>query len=364
MNRREWNARICKKAAVTLLLAAPLFAAKKDDAKVEAHPPFATLHIPHLEKGPTLNDFLGMQASEEIAGKMLKVEGFQQRDPKDGAPISQKTEVYLGYTDKNLYVVGICFDTELRNIRARLARREAIQNDDQFGFVLDTFHDKKHAVFFYLNPLGVQQDGIWNEDSQMDFSFDMVWKSDAQLTRKGYVVWFEVPFKSLRFSPQANQTWGIFFERDIQRNNEYAFYPHISSNAQGFLSQETQMDGIEKISPGRNLQFIPYASMRTFRELDDRDPNHPHFHGKHIEPRLGFDAKGVIKDALVLHATVNPDFAQVESDDPQITTNQRFEVFFPEKRPFFLENSTFFNTPINLVFTRRIIDPEYGVRLT
>jgi hypothetical protein len=360
----QWNkSRASVLLALLFLLAAPAYPRDQSPPTGQGAP-FSGLHIPHLDQSPGLNDFLGMQPSEAVAGKMLKIEGFQQRDPKDGAPISQKTEAYLGYTDKNLYVVAICFDTELRNIRARLARREAINDDDQFGFVLDTFHDKKHAVFFYLNPLGVQQDGIWNEDGNPDYSFDMVWNSDAKITPKGYVVWFEIPFKSLRFSPQENQSWGIFFERDIRRNNEFAFYPHISSNAQGFLSQEAQMDGMQKISPGRNLQFIPYASMRTFRELDDRDPNHPHFHGKHIEPRLGLDAKGVIKDALVLDATVNPDFAQVESDDPQITTNQRFEVFFPEKRPFFLENSTFFNTPINLLFTRRIIDPEYGVRLT
>jgi Domain of unknown function (DUF5916) len=367
---REWS-KMLRLALLVLFFFSLLTAnasaktAKKVDPPANGHGAvFAGLHIPHLDQSPSLNDFLGMQASGIAATKMLKIEGFQQRDPVDGAPISQKTEAYIGYTDKNLYVAAICFDTELRNIRARLARREAINDDDQFGFVLDTFHDKKHAVFFYLNPLGVQQDGIWDENSEPDFSFDMLWKSDAKITPKGYVVWFEIPFKSLRFSPQENQTWGIFFERDIRRNNEFAFYPHISSNAQGFLSQETQMDGIQKISPGRNLQFIPYASMRTFRELDDRDPNNPHFHGKHIEPRIGLDAKGVIKDSLVLDATVNPDFAQVESDDPQITTNQRFEVFFPEKRPFFLENSTFFNTPINLVFTRRIIDPEYGVRLT
>lgn len=362
---REWSKRILGSVVVTLLAVGPGYARKGQEPKAaDAPAPFATLHIPHLDQPPSLNDFLGMQASEGVAGKMLKIDGFQQRDPKDGAAISQKTEAYAGYTDKNLYVVAICFDTELRNIRARLARREAINDDDQFGFVLDTFHDKKHAVFFYLNPLGVQQDGIWTDNSEPDFSFDMVWKSDAKITPKGYVVWFEIPFKSLRFSPQENQTWGIFFERDIRRNNEFAFYPHISSNSQGFLSQETQMDGIQKISPGRNLQLIPYASMRTFRELDDRDPNHPHFHGKHIEPRIGLDAKAVIKNALVLDATVNPDFAQVESDEPQVTVNQRFEVLFPEKRPFFLENSTFFDTPFNLLFTRRIVDPEYGVRLT
>jgi hypothetical protein len=336
----------------------------RKDEKSPQIPAYATLHIPKLERGPKLEDFLGMRPSPAFEGKMLKVDNFIQRDPKDGAPASQKTEVYLGYTPKNLYVVCVCFDSEPSKIRARMSRREQIDADDQFGFVLDTFNDKKHGVFFYMNPLGIQQDGIWDEDQGPDSSYDMLWNSEARLTPQGYVEWFEIPFRSLRFHPRENQTWGIFFERDIRRNNEASFYPRITSNAQGFLAQETEMDGMEHISPGRNLQFIPYASARSFRNLDDRDLSEPHFHGKHIEPRLGLDSKIVLKDSLVLDATINPDFAQVESDDPQITVNQRFEVFFPEKRPFFLENSNFFATPVNLVFTRRIADPEFGVRLT
>jgi hypothetical protein len=352
----------CRGLTLFWILAAPLLA--QDKHFVAPHDvTFSTLHIPKLERGPTLADFLDMRPSVAFAGTMLKVDGFVQRDPKDGSPISQKTEVYLGYTDKNLYVVCVCFDSEPNKIRARMSRREQINEDDQFGFVLDTFHDKKHGVFFYVNPVGVQQDGIWTEQ-EPDYSFDMLWNSDAKLTPRGYVVWFEIPFKSLRFPATDAQTWGIFLERDIRRNNEYSFYPHITSNAQGFLSQETEIDGLVKVSAGRNIQFIPYASVRTFRALDDRDPDNPHFHGKHVEPRLGLDSKIVLKDALVLDATINPDFAQVESDEPQVTVNQRFEVFFPEKRPFFLENSGYFDTPMQLVFTRRIADPEYGVRLT
>ena len=305
-----------------------------------------------------------MQVSAVMAREMLKVEGLQQRDPQDGAPISEKTEVYLGYTDKNLYVVCICFDSQPRQIRARMSRREAINDDDQFGFVLDTFHDKKHGVFFYINPAGIQQDGIWTDNQEPDYSFDMLWNSAAKLTGQGYVAWFEIPFKSLRFPGTAEQTWGLFFERDIRRNNEFAFYPHISSNAQGFLSQETEMEGLAKISPGRNLQFIPYASFRSFRGLDDRNLNQAFFNDVHAQGRLGLDAKAVVKDALVLDATLNPDFAQVESDEPQVTVNQRFEVFFPEKRPFFQENAAYFDTPMQLVFTRRIADPEYGLRAT
>jgi hypothetical protein len=353
------------RALVFSMIALPALAGAVRSGATPERPVFATLHVPHLEQTPRINDFLSMHPSPAFASTMLKVEGFTQRDPKDGAPISQKTELYLGYTDKNLYVVCICFDSEPEKIRARMSRREDINDDDQIGFVLDTFHDKQHGVFFYLNPLGVQQDGIWSENGQgPDYSFDMLWNSDAKLTGQGYVAWFEIPFKSLRFPPTPEQTWGLFFERDIRRTNEFAFYPHITSNAQGFLSQETEMDGLAKISPGRNLQFIPYASFRSFRQLDDRDPNHALFQDIHAQGRLGLDAKGVIHDALVVDATINPDFAQVESDDPQITVNQRFEVFFPEKRPFFQENAAYFDTPEQLVFTRRIADPEYGVRMT
>src|SRR3974390_3573979 len=117
----------------------------KDTAAVVAPTKFATLHIPKLELRPTLGDFLDMQPSPAVAGKMVKVDGFLQRDPKNGAPVSQKTEVYLGYTDKNLYVVCICFDSEPNKIRARLGRRELINDDDQFGFVLATFPDQAHG---------------------------------------------------------------------------------------------------------------------------------------------------------------------------------------------------------------------------
>jgi hypothetical protein len=112
------------------------------------------------------------------------------------------------------------------------------------------------------------------------------------------------------------------------------------------------------------MQFIPYTSVDAFRSLDERDPAGDRFTGKHVQPKAGLDSKIVIKDSLVLDTTINPDFGQIESDDPQVTVNQRFEVFFPEKRPFFQENSNFFRTPLQLVFTRRISDPLYGVRLT
>ncbi|MBS1840316.1 MAG: carbohydrate binding family 9 domain-containing protein [Acidobacteria bacterium] len=359
--RQTCPARLAPVLAMLLFVSAPSALAgpqTKDSAT------FAKLHIPHMQKRPTIDDFESMQPSPAIAGQMLKIDGFLQRDPKDGAPISQKTEVYLGYTNENLYVICVCFDAEPNKIRTHMVRREQINDDDQFGFVLDTFADRKNGVFFFANPYGVQQDGIWNDFNEPDYSYDMLWNSQGRVNSQGYVLWFEIPFRSLRFSRDSDQTWGIFFERDIRRSNEFAFYPRITANAQGFLTQETQIDGMKDISPGRNIQFIPYGSLRSFRALDDLPGGMPHFSEKSFEPRAGLDSKIVFKDWLVFDSTINPDFAQVESDEPQTTVNQRFEVFFPEKRPFFLENSGFFDTPINLVFTRRIADPQYGLRLT
>lgn len=322
------------------------------------------IDIPRLERAPTLEDFPGMVPTSEIARQMRKLNQFTQRNPHDGTPASQRTEAYVGYTTKNLYVVFLCFDSDPSGIRAHMNRREDIQEDDQVGMFIDTFHDYRHAYTIYVNPVGIQQDGTFSEGSDPDMSFDTLWNSSAHITSQGYVAWFEIPFKSLRFPRSPDQKWGIFFERDIPRNNEASFYPPISSDQQGLLPQEASAVGMKEISPGRNMQFNPYGSFRSFHALDDRDPNDVSYSNRTANFDAGLDSKFVIKDSLVLDTTVNPDFAQVESDEPQTTVNQRFEVYFPEKRPFFQENSGYFQTPVNLVFTRRIIDPTYGIRLT
>ncbi len=341
--------------------ASPLAAPVPSTPVVKQH---QVLRVPRLDAAPRIEDFLSMEPSPAWAGKMLKIDRFYQREPKDGAPVSQRTEVYLGYTDKNLYAIFVCFDSEPEKLRARMERRENILEDDQIGLNLDTFNDKRRAYTFGTNPLGIQLDAIFTDDRGFDFSFDQVWRSDGRLTERGYLVWMEVPFKSLRFPRKPTQRWGLFLERDIPQRNEFAFFPHLSTDVQGMLRQEAEIEGLENISPGRNLQFIPYGSFRAFRALDERDPTGARFTGKRAEPTLGLDAKVVLKDSLVLDLTVNPDFSQVESDEPQTTVNQRFEVFFPEKRPFFLENASFFTTPIDLLFTRRIADPRFGARLT
>jgi hypothetical protein len=337
-----------------------------------ANAPVSTIVIPRLSRAPLLEQFLEMRPDGEAASEMVKVTGFVQRDPHDGKPASQPTEAYLGYDEKNLYAVFVCFD-EPGKVRARMSRREDIFSDDNVEIILDTFHDKRRAYAFQTNPLGVQWDAIWTEEAHedstgnivnFDTSFDTVWDSRGKLTPQGYVVWMAIPFKSLRFSPQHDQTWGLILYRGILRENEDDFWPEISRRVEGRLGQAATAHGLEGISPGRNMQFIPYGVVRSFHALDTRNPLTPTFDNSTAELRGGLDSKFILRDNLVLDVTANPDFSQVESDEPQITVNQRFQVYFPEKRPFFIENSDYFKTPIDLVFTRNIGDPQFGARLT
>ncbi len=327
-------------------------------------PPRPTLTIPRLQHPPRLESFLGMRAEGENEERMARVTGFIQREPEDGSPASQKTDVYIGYDQDHFYAVFVAFDREPDLIRANMAPREQLFGDGIVEVQLDTFHDERRAYSFVANPYGVQWDAIWTEGFGFDDSFDTVWRSEGKLTASGYVVLMAIPFRSLRFPPEERQTWGIVFVRDIQRNNESSFWPRVSNRIEGRMNQAAILEGLKGISPGRNMQFIPYATARSFKELQEEEPGEAEFLRDRAEADAGVDAKFVFKDSLALDLTLNPDFAQVESDEPQVTVNQRFEVFFPEKRPFFLENAGFFQTPFNLLFTRRIDDPRVGARLT
>ena len=327
-------------------------------------PEFRSIQIPRISSPPRLEEFLNMEPPPRWKDKLAKVDQLTQRIPSDGAPASQHTEIYLGYDDKNLYAIFVCFDTEPGKVRARLSRRDDIFDDDTIEIMLDTFHDHRRAYAFMTNPLGVQADALWTEGSDFDPSFDTVWNSAGKLTDRGFVVWLAIPFRSLRFASNDPQTWGILLNRELPRHSEDTFWPPYSSRIQGRLNQEGTATGLEHISPGRNFQLIPYGIFRSFKELDLQDPNQPTYSQRAAFGQLGLDAKVVLKDKFVLDMTANPDFSQIESDQPQVTVNQRFEVLFPETRPFFLENSNYFQTPIQLLFTRRIVDPKWGVRLT
>jgi hypothetical protein len=319
--------------------------------------PEQTIRIPRAGTPPTLEDYLdGTPRTDEAA-----ITAFVQREPGDGVPASQPTEAYVSYDDQHLYVIFVARDSEPERVRASLTRREGFSNNDWVGLMLDTFQDRRRAYLFIVNPLGVQQDGVTTDGAMDDdYTFDTVWESRGRLTPFGYVVWMAIPFKSLRFPNAAEQSWGIAFARTINRNNETSFWPYITRRLSGAVRQLATATGLREVSAGRNYQFIPYGAFTRARFLDVERPAF----ATDTVARAGVDAKVVVKDAFTLDLTVNPDFSQVESDEPQVTINQRFEVFFPEKRPFFIENAAYFETPINLFFSRRIADPQVGARLT
>jgi len=330
------------------------------------------VQVPRISAAPRLEDFEDMKP-RGAATALQKISGFIQQQPSDGKPATRPTDVYIGYDASRLYVVWVCWDSNPHAVRAHLTRREAVTppDDDYVELIIDTFHDQRHGFLFDVNPLGTQADALWTEGSGADYSFDTVWDSRARLTPQGFVIWMAIPFRSLRFHPGNDEPWGATFMRYIAGDDEIDYWPYVSSRVSGVLNQEGTLRGMKDISPSHNMQFVPYASFRNFRALDTRDTSQPRFNQINAQGKAGLDAKFVFHDSLVLDAPVNPDFAQVESDEPQNTVNQRFEVFFPEKRPFFLENANFFgDTNIGvyptskLLFTRRIADPTFGVRLT
>jgi hypothetical protein len=318
-----------------------------------------SLSIPRVHHTPVLADFVRVQAKPDAhAAGMRVVDRLVQRVPHDGAPVSERTQVYIGYDDDHLYAAFVCFDATPSAVRGQLGGRERIQDDDDaVAMQLDTFGDRKHAYTFQVSAAGVQRDGIWSETAgAWDFAFDAIWDAETARTPLGYVVLITVPFNSLRFPSLDEQTWGLFFLREIPRKGELSFWPAYSTRVAGRLTQAATATGIRGVTAPRSVQLTPYATSHAVRAGDRESEFH--------RPEVGLDAKWVVRNSYVVDAAVNPDFSQIESDEPQVTVNERFERLFPEKRPFFQENASYFRTPIPLLFTRRVADPEVGVRLT
>jgi hypothetical protein len=317
-----------------------------------------SVHLTRVAQPPKLSDFM----EGIIPPGQARIDDFRQNTPSDGAKATQKTVAYLSYDDENLYAIFLCKE-EKKTLRARISKRDDILHDDQVAVFLDTFHDKRHILDFYVNPHGIQADATSVEGQIDDYSWDTIWESEGRITTDGYAVWVAIPFRSLRFSSADVQTWGIGLARFIPAINENDYWPYYTSRIAEFAPQLGTAEGLERISAGRNLQITPYvfASRNQFLNTPSYAPPDTK---SQTELRAGVDLKAILHDAYTLDVTVNPDFSQVESEQPQVTVNQRFEVFFPELRPFFLENAAFFQTPDNLFFSRRIQDPEFGARLT
>ncbi|HWC17496.1 MAG TPA: DUF5916 domain-containing protein [Terriglobales bacterium] len=305
-----------------------------------------------------------MQPASPLAKEMLRVTNFIARLPVDDIPSSEPTEVYLGYDSANLYSIFVCFDSHPETMRARRPSRDAVFEDDSVTIQLDTFHDQQRAYSFGVNAGGIQGDAVWTEGQGWDPNFDTVYHSEVKRMPQGYIVFMAIPFRSLRFPTAPRQEWGILLNRYIARTREDTFWPRYTQRIQGRTNQMGTLEGLSEISSGKNFQIVPYTAFVNSKLLETNDGSPTVFKQNGAEFRGGMDLKAVWHDKLTFDMTANPDFSQVEADDPQVLVNQRFQVFFPEKRLFFLENSSYFQTPIQLLFTRTIVKPDAGTRIT
>ena len=278
-----------------------------------------------------------------------------------------ETQALITYDDDNLYVAFKCQDPDPAAVRANLIDRDLIGNfnqDDHVGMNLDTFNDERRALQFRSNPRGVQVDAVFSEiDSREDFSWDAIWASAGRITDTGYTVEFAIPFRQLRFPRTADvQTWGVEFFRSRPRNVRYRMSSRFTDRAKDcILCQENKITGFQGMAPGRNLELTPTLTA-TRSDTIDSFPNGDLESGdEEFEP--GATVRWGVTPNTTLNATVNPDFSQVEADAVQLEINTRFALFFPEKRPFFLEGADLYLTPLQAVFTRSVADPDWGFKL-
>jgi len=327
-----------------------------------------------LAAAPVLDgDVLGDPAWETV----VPASGFWQIQPAEGRPASQKTEVFLGYTGESLYIGVVAWDDNPAGIIVTDSRRDAGLGDtDSFQVVIDGMHDRQNGFVFGTNPSGLEYDGQVTKEGTADFgsggggfnlNWDASWNVEARISDIGWSAEFEIPFRTLRYGSGDAQTWGINFQRNIRRNNEVAFWAPLSRQRNLYrVSEAGTLTGIAP-PPQRNLKITPYLLGRAERG--------PGIDGTETDQEFGFDLKYSITPSLTLDATYNTDFAQVEADEQQVNLD-RFSLFFPEKRPFFLENAGLFAVgnpeEVELFFSRRIgvgpggvpIPIDGGVRLS
>ena len=290
--------------------------------------------------------------------------------PGDNVPAPVETECLVTYDLHNLYVAFRCFDPDPKKIRAHLMDRDDTDTlilDDHVSFMVDPFNDERRGFQFRVNPMSVQADANFSElEGYEDFSWDAIWRAKARITDWGWAVEVAIPLAQLRFRKSGGpQTWGFEAERSWPRDARHRMISHVRSrNVNCILCQFNKLTGFEGIAPGENIEIDPtFTAGRTDRMDMAGYPDAPLDRGKpDYEP--GVTAKWGVTPNIILNAAVNPDFSQVEADVAQLAINRRFALYYPEKRPFFLEGADFFLTPIPAVFTRTVTDPLWGAKMT
>jgi hypothetical protein len=324
-----------------------------------------TAEIPRLEASIQMDGRL----EEPVWSQATRLAGFWQYQPVDGRPAEEETEVRVWYSPDAIYFAVVAYDRNPASIRATVADRDNIDNEDYVVLDLDTFHDRRRAFFFAVNPLGVQADGVRSEGAgqvsslipgSIDKNPDFTWDSKGRITDRGYEIEIRIPFRSLRYPGSGPQTWGFNVTRVVQRTGYTDTWTDVRRANASFLGQEGALGGLHDMRHGVTIEAQPFL---TATADGRRDGVSGEFAREDVNPDAGLNLR-LGFSSYALDATINPDFSQVESDEGQVTVNERFALFFPEKRPFFLEGIELFGSPQTLVYTRRIVNPKVGAKLT
>lgn len=321
------------------------------------------VHLPNLTTPPVIDGVL-----DDPVWKNVPIFGdFLQVNPGDNVAPSHPTEYMMAYDAKNLYLAFRV--TQPRNtIRATVSRRDNIFNDDYVLLYIDTFNDQQQAYVVSFNPLGIQADGTYTEGRGEDYSVDIVMESKGVLTEDGFTIEAAIPFKSLRYEAGKGKQWGLqIFRRIKYANGELNSWMPRNRSINGSLNQAGHITGLDGIETSRQLEFNPsFTISETGRRTAFTFNNDPagRFVNDGVKGEFGFTAKFGLTPTITFDFAYNPDFAQVEADAPISTANLRFPVFFPEKRPFFLERIDIFQSGLNVVNTRAIVDPDIAAKLT
>ncbi len=274
-----------------------------------------------------------------------------------------RTEVLLIYNTKNFYAAFRCYDHDPSAIRAHLRDRDTLGGDDWIALILDTFNDERRSFDFIVTAQGVQFDEIETQNSE-DNGWDTIWESSSKITDWGYAVEIAIPFSSFRFQRKDGpQIWGFDAVRRYPREHAYhiGLFPRDRSN-NCYLCQAVKIKGFDSASPGRNIEFDP--TVIAFRSDNRPDFPHGNLEKQRQEAELGLTARWGITPNLTSNFTLNPDFSQVEADAQQLDINEPFALFYPERRPFFTEGADFFAALENIIYTRTMRDPSWGLKLT
>ncbi len=316
-------------------------------------------HVPRTASGITVDALLEEEAWE---GALVIELNYEVR-PGENVPPPVSTEVLLTYDEDNLYAAFRCFDPEPSAIRAHLRDRDNLGGDDWVALILDTFNDQRRSFDFIVTAAGVQFDQIEAQSGE-DPGWDAIWESAARITSWGYAVEISIPFSSLRFQrTDGSQVWGFDAVRRYPRDHAYHIgtFPRDRSN-NCYMCQSIKIQGFEDAHPGRNIEVDP--TFTAFRR--DSRPDFPEgeLEKEEQQAEVGITASWGITPNMTFNVTANPDFSQVEADARQLDINEPFALFFPERRPFFTEGADFFSALENVIYTRTIREPSWGVKLT